>query len=162
MPIVFTKPAGRSFSTNFQERIADVYSFFPELHQKQVVCGMIRKRRSVQGTATNWTDPPVFRLRPGVSRFTIAHELTHLVQGRESGIPHGEVACDIWTIDRMPAEYLDIRPYYLFCRIATDWYANRLVVKQLCRRAIELRKSMRTYISWLRYRIKELESRSGI
>jgi hypothetical protein len=31
------------------------------------------------------------------------------VQGNGSGIPHGEVACDIWIISRLPVELLDQR-----------------------------------------------------
>jgi hypothetical protein len=88
----------------------------------------------VEGTATGWTSPPVFRLRPNASRYTIAHELTHLVQGNGSGIPHGEVACDIWIISRLPVELLDQRPaYYLLARQHSrlDWKKNRAAVREL-------------------------------
>ena len=156
MPIFYSKPADLSFSKHFKEKINDVYSFFPELHQQDVKCGMIRKRGSIQGIATNWTQPRVIRLRHRASLYTIAHELTHLVQGGNYGIPQGEIACDIWVVDRMPLEYLDQPPYYLLHRIDTDWKANRTAIKRLCTEAIAVRRSMRTYISWLRCRIKEL------
>ena len=156
MPIAFTKPAEQVFSNSFKAKIADVYSFFPELHKQSVICGLIKKRGSVQGIAKSWTLPPLFRVQPTASLYTISHELTHLVQGNSSGIPHGEVACDIWTVDRMPLQYLDQTPYYLLGRIDIDWEENRKAVKRLCRQAIELRISMRTYISWLKCRIKEL------
>lgn len=156
MPIVYTKPAAEIFGRGFKAKVSDVYSFFPELTEKTVICGAIRNRGCIQGTAIGWTDPPVFRLQSDASLFTIAHELTHLVQGKKSGIPHGEIPCDIWTIDRMPAEYLDVRPYYLLGPIKMDWHANRIEVKRLCRNSIELRESMRTYIKWLVRRIKEL------
>jgi hypothetical protein len=70
----------------------------------------------VEGTATGGTSPPVFHLCPNASRYTIAQELTHLVQGNGPGIPHGEVACDIWIISRLPIELLDQRRYYLLAR----------------------------------------------
>ena len=156
MPIFYSKPADLAFSTQFKEKITDVYSFFPELQQQDVKCGIIRKRGSIQGVATSWTQPRVIRLRHRASLYTIAHELTHLVQGGSSGIPQGEVACDIWVLDRMPIEYIDQPPYYLLHRIDTDWKANRVAIKQMCTQAIAARRSMRTYISWLRCRIKEL------
>jgi hypothetical protein len=57
----------------------------------------------------------------------------------------------------MPLEFLDQKPYYLLNRIRVDWNAkNKLAVKKLCRLAIELRATVRTYISWLRNQIKEL------
>jgi hypothetical protein len=83
--------------------------------------------------------------------------LIHLVQGNGSGIPHGEIACDIWAIDRLPEELLDQRPYYLLKNIKCDWKRNRRAVKQLCAQAIEVRKSRRTYIVWLRGQIKKLD-----
>lgn len=156
MPINLTRRADTLFVPLFKEKIVEVYSFFPELAQTAITCGAIARRGCVQGTAMGWTKPPVFRLQPDSSCFTIAHELTHLVQGKTNGIPHGEVACDIWTVDRMPLKYLDQRPNYLLHRIAIDWKNERNEVKRLCRQAIELRRSMRTYIIWLRSRIRQL------
>lgn len=156
MPIIFTSHAEKSFSPTFKSRVLAVFSYFPELQGTIVSCGAIRTDGTVQGTATAWSTPPVFRVRPGTSSYTIAHELTHLVQGNGSGIPHGEVACDIWTIDRMPLEYLDERPHYLLHRIWIDWGTSKKDVKRLCRDAILLRNSRRKYIVWLRHRIKEL------
>ena len=156
MPIEFSRQARQKFSPEFKEKVLNVYSFFPELQEKRIACGLIVKRGLVEGTATGWTSPPVFRLRANVSCYTIAHELTHLVQGNGSGIPHGEVPCDIWTMSRMPIDLLDQRPYYLMKYCKTDWKRNRAAVKELCRQAIELRKEKRTYMVWLRDRIKEL------
>jgi hypothetical protein len=156
MPIKFTRPAELAFGERFRQRIFNVYSYFPELREKEIICGAISRRGAVQGVATCWTDPPLFRLLPGASMFTIAHELTHIVQGGESEIPHGEIACDIWTIDRMPLQYLDQIPYYLLSGIRIDWDENREAVKELCKQAIAFRTLRRTYITWLRCRIKEL------
>jgi hypothetical protein len=160
MPIEFSRQAQQAFSLEFKERILHIYTLFPELREKRISCGLLVKRGWVEGTATGWTFPPVLRLQPNVSSYTIAHELTHLVQGNGSGIPHGEVACDIWAVDRLPAKLLDQRPYYLLKNIKCDWKKNRLAVKELCSQAIEVRKSRRTYIVWLRDQIKKLDSLS--
>lgn len=149
------------FRQDFKARILQIYLNFPELQDRGINCGVIRKRGSLQGVAIGWTSPPSFRLRPNSSRYTIAHELTHLVQESGSGIPRGEVACDIWTIDRMSTENLDERPYYLLAGCKLDWHKSKTAVKGLCRKAIEQRMSSRTYIVWLRTQIKELESTSA-
>jgi hypothetical protein len=158
MPIEFTRQAQQAFSAQFKSRIIQTYTLFPELQGKTISCGLLRGRFWVEGTATAWTIPPVFRLRPNVSTYTIAHELTHLVQGNGSGIPHGEVSCDIWTVDRLPSELLDERPYYLLKNSRCDWKRHKLAIKELCRQAIEIRTTRRTYIVWLRGQIRKLDS----
>ncbi len=157
MPIEFSRPAQAAFSAGFKARIMHVYALFPELQDKTIVCGLLRRRGWVDGTATSWTFPPVFRLLPNVSSYTIAHELTHCIQGNGSGIPHGEITCDIWTIDRLPAEFLDQRPYYLLKNSRCDWKKNKLAIKELCSQAIEIRKTRRRYIVWLRSMIRTLD-----
>jgi hypothetical protein len=158
MPIEFSRQAQQAFRPEFKVRIMQVYDLFPELQGRRISCGMLKKRGWVEGTATGWTDPSVFRLQPNVSSYTIAHELTHLVQGNGSGIPHGEVACDIWALDRLPAELLDQRPYYLLKNSRCDWKKNKYAIKELCSRAIEVRRTRRNYIVWLRGQIKKLDS----
>ncbi len=162
MPIEFSRRAEQVFSPAFRARVLQIYSHFPELQDKRIVCGSMRRRGWIEGTATGWTSPPVFRLQANVSNYTIAHELTHLVQGNGSGVPHGEVACDIWTVDRMPAELLDQRPYYLLKNCRVDWKQDKAAVKELCRQAIEIRKTQRTYIVWLQGQIKKLGKSSRI
>jgi hypothetical protein len=147
LPIEFSRQAQQAFSYEFKARIMEVYELFPELQDKRISCGMLKMHGWVEGTATGWTSPPVFRLRPNISSYTIAHELTHLVQGNGSGIPHGETACDIWTLDRLPAKLLDQRPYYLLKNLRCDWKKNKEAVKELCSQAIQVRKTRRTYIT---------------
>jgi hypothetical protein len=90
MPIEFTRHAQQAFSQEFKARVIQVYELFPELQNKRISCGLVKGHGWVEGTATGWTSPPVFRLQPNVSSYTIAHELTHLVQGNGSEIPHGD------------------------------------------------------------------------
>ncbi len=158
MPIEFSRQARQAFSPEFKARIMQAYALFPELQDKTIACGLIKGRGWVEGTATGRTSPPAFRLQPNLSSYTIAHELTHLVQGNGSGIPHGEISCDIWTVDRLPPKLLGQRPYYLLKNSRCDWKKNRTAIKDLCRQAIEVRKTRRTYIVWLRGQIKKLNS----
>lgn len=90
-----------------------------------------------------------------MGRTTIAHELTHLLQGE--GVPHGEKACDIWATARLPEEMLDEQPHYLLGHWSRDrWLRNRALAKQLCTQAIEVRRTERTYIRWLSHRFRQL------
>ena len=154
LPVAYSKIAQRKFSDRQRARIEEVYTHYPELHDKVIFCGAISGRGSIQGIATSWPTPPVFRLRPQASYYTIAHELTHLVQGPLSGIPHGEVACDMWTVDRMPAVYLDQPPYYLLGNMIVDWPSKKNQIKDLCRQAIDLRSTMHAYIVWLKNSVR--------
>jgi hypothetical protein len=122
-----------------------VYSLFPELRGQQVTCGFIG-RGHVAGTARSWRLQ--IALQPNVGNTTVAHELTHLLQ--RNGVPHGEKACDIWAVARLPVEILDEQPYYLLRHWHRErWLRQRASVRELCVQAIEVRKTNRTYIRWL-------------
>jgi hypothetical protein len=143
--IRLTSVAEARFSPQFKERVLRVYSLFPELHDQQITCGFIG-RGHVAGTARSWRRQ--IALQPNVSNTTIAHELTHLLQG--NSVPHGEKACDIWAVARLPAEILDEQPCYLLRHWHRErWLRHRASVRELCAQAIEVRKTNRTYIRWL-------------
>ena len=96
------------------------------------------------------------RRRAGVTYFTIGHELTHLLQWPGPGIiPYGEVQCDIWTLARSEL-LLDDAPTYLCPHLWTreNWPLCAQPVRELCLRAIELRKSNRRYRMWLEHEIE--------
>ena len=129
-----------------------VHSLFPELRDKTITCGFIR-RGHILGTARSWQSQ--ISLQPMVGNMTIAHELTHLLQG--NGVPHGEKACDIWAVARLPEEMLDEQPYYILRHWQKDrWLRNRPAVKGLCAQAIKVRESRRTYIKWLSGELRQL------
>jgi hypothetical protein len=68
MPIESSRRAQQSFSPEFRARILEVYSLFSELQDRRMICGAIMAGRGwVEGTATGWMSPPVFRLRPNTS-----------------------------------------------------------------------------------------------
>lgn len=151
MTIRFTSVADSRFSARFKERVLQVYSLFPELHDQVITCGFIHRGAHLSGTARSWKQQ--IALQQSVSNTTIAHELTHLLQG--NGVPHGEKACDIWAVARLPEALLDEQPYYLLRHWQRErWLRNRTAVKQLCAQAIEVRRTNRTYIKWLSAQLK--------
>lgn len=151
----FTRVAEAEFSGEFKQKVLHVYSLFPELQGHEISCGFIKKGSYLLGTAKNWARPRQIALQAGVGRMTIAHELTHLLQG--DGVPHGEKACDIWALARLPKEMLDERPYYLLRHWYLErWLRNRAQAKALCEQAIEVRKVQRNYIKWLSAQLRQL------
>jgi hypothetical protein len=152
--IRFTSVAEAKFSPQFQERVLKVYSLFPELRDQAITCGFIRRGHHILGTARSWQNQ--ISLQPMVGNTTIAHELTHLLQGG-NGVPHGEKACDIWAVARLTEEMLDEQPYYILRHWQKDrWLRNRPAVKGLCAQAIKVRESRRTYIKWLSGQLRQL------
>lgn len=94
-----------------RRRLERVRRFFPELEGTCIRVGMVRKR-GVMGWGSLDPEEPGIWVRPRrLDYFTIAHELTHLLQARGE-IPHGERACDLFALARSP-EVVDAVPYYL-------------------------------------------------
>lgn len=153
--LVFTKVADSRFSPAFKERILQIYSLFPELQDRRVKCGFIRKGSWLIGSARRWAFPQQIALQPGASATTIAHELTHLLQG--NCVPHGEKACDIWAVSRLPTAMADEQPCYILPRWEKGkWLRHRESVRQLCVEAIEVRRTNREYIKWLSLKLRQL------
>lgn len=151
----FTRVAEARFSGDFKQKILKVYSLFSELQNQEITCGFIRRGSYLLGTARGWASPKQIALQPNVGRMTIAHELTHLLQG--SGVPHGEKACDIWALARLPNDMLDERPSYLLRHWYLErWLRNRAQAKALCEQAIEVRRVQRNYIKWLSGQLRQL------
>ena len=94
-----------------RERIEFVRGFFPELDGVTVRVGLARKP-GVLGWGSLDPDAPGVWVRPRrLEHFTIAHELTHLLQARGL-VPRGERACDLWALSRS-ALLVDAAPSYL-------------------------------------------------
>jgi len=93
------------------ERIEFVRGFFPELTGTTIRVGLALKR-GVLGWGSLDPDRPGIWLRPRrIELFTIAHEMTHLLQARKM-VPRGERACDLWALARSPL-LIDSPPTYL-------------------------------------------------
>jgi hypothetical protein len=77
-------------------RVDYVRRFFPELEGETITVGLTRAASgmAVPGSSRIWLNPS------RLSHHTIAHELIHLLQRRELGIPSGEKACDVFSLAR--------------------------------------------------------------
>ncbi|HKA24336.1 MAG TPA: hypothetical protein VKF80_05105 [Candidatus Eisenbacteria bacterium] len=93
------------------ERLDFVRRFFPELDGTTIRVGLAKKP-GVLGWGSLDPDHPGIWVRPRrCDRFTIAHELTHLLQAREL-VPGGERSCDLFALARSPL-LIDSAPQYL-------------------------------------------------
>ena len=93
------------------ERLEFVRRFFPELDGSTIRIGLALKR-GVLGWGSLDPERPGIWVRPRrLDHFTVAHELTHLLQAR-SLVPRGERACDLWALARSPL-IVDHAPGYL-------------------------------------------------
>jgi hypothetical protein len=98
-------------AARIRERIDFVRAFFPELDGITVRVGLAQKR-GVLGWGSLDPEQPGIWVRPRrLDHFTIAHELTHLLQARGL-VPRGERACDLWALARSPL-IADHPPCYL-------------------------------------------------
>ncbi|MCI0450908.1 MAG: hypothetical protein L0Z51_00800 [Candidatus Latescibacteria bacterium] len=77
-------------------RVNYVRRFFPELEGETITVGLTRAASgmAVPGGSRIWLNPS------RLSYHTIAHELIHLLQLRNLGIPSGEKACDVFSLAR--------------------------------------------------------------
>jgi len=163
--LTFTKKANEKFSTEFKERITEIFKYFPELHNEFVQVGWIRPHGWARGSC-RWSNgyillPSKISLQPNEKNFTIAHEFTHLLQASkkvELRIPGGERACDVWTLTRLPLELIDDYPTYVGTSLMRRrWSSLKMRVRELAFDAIEVRKVKRHYIIWFENEIRKLE-----
>ena len=93
------------------ERVEFVRRFVPEMDGFTVKLGLAQKP-GVLGWGSLDPDRPGIWVRPRLlHHFTVAHELTHLLQARKL-VPMGERACDLWALARSPL-LIDKPPGYL-------------------------------------------------
>ena len=150
-----------NFSDEFKDRVCHVMQYYPMLRLREITIGRSRQANHL-GSAYGWTKPQRIYLKPNVPNIVIAHEFTHLIQGPKQGfgIPHGEKACDIWTIDRIPEGEIDGLPHYIIPSRLQNWFGNdwvyhRKFVKLVCGIAIAKRNvSLRHYIKFVEDSLK--------
>lgn len=106
-----TRPfAGAPHRRRLLERLEAARSFFPELDGATIRVGLVHSER-VLGRGSLDPETPAIWLRPRAGLFTMAHELTHLLQARRL-LPGGEPACDLFALARSPL-LVDSLPTYL-------------------------------------------------
>ena len=134
---------GSPHRERIRERVEFVRRFFPELDSVTVRVGLAQKR-GVLGWGSMDPERPGIWVRPRrLEYFTIAHEMTHLLQARGL-LPRGERACDLWALARTPL-VVDAAPGYLKVprllrqrRLSPDESA---LMCRAARRAIEAREA---------------------
>jgi len=143
-PWTFSRLALRSrHLSRIRERLEFVRGFFPELSGVTVRVGLVRKP-GILGWGSLDPDQPGVWVRPRrLDHFTIAHELTHLLQARGL-VPRGERACDLWALARSPL-VVDHPPGYLALpralkRLRQLEPAHSQLLHQAARRAIAARQ----------------------
>src|SRR5712691_9869429 len=142
MKIQLTRPMQKAMTSELMQRIERTLEEFPELQSYTLKVGLVMNSK-VHGTADS--GKMVIRLntqaRSGMTYFTIAHELTHLLQTPGLGtVPNGEIQCDIYALARSPL-FTDDMPTYLpglRCR-KRSWIHHAAAVRELCIEAIEVR-----------------------
>lgn len=124
-----------------RRRLELVRRHFPELAGVRIRVGLVRKR-GVLGWGSLDPARPWIWVRPlRLEYFTIAHELTHLLQARGE-VPRGERACDLHALARSP-EIVDAVPSYL--RVPDEMRRARFdarlgaLLYEAARRALEAR-----------------------
>ncbi len=92
-------------------RIERVRAHFPELDDISIRVGLAQKRGVLGWGSLDPDQPGIWIRQRRLELFTIAHEMTHLLQARGL-IPRGERACDLHALARSAA-IVDAAPSYL-------------------------------------------------
>jgi hypothetical protein len=135
--------------------VAYTRRYFPELEGETITVGITKAASgmAIPGGTRIWLNPS------RLSYHTIAHELMHLLQCRNLGIPAGEKACDVfalarhWTLNDEKPSYVRFPPNIMNekGRIPEDGAKLAFAV---AREAITRRANgLRTYISFFEYEL---------
>lgn len=142
------------------ERVHYVRRFFPELGGTTLRVGITRAASgmAVPGGDEIWLNP--FQ----ISNHTIAHEMVHLLQKRDLGIPQGERSCDVfslarhWTLNDVNPSYVRI-PASLLNPDGTVRGEGAMLVHRVAVDSVERReRGLRNYIAYFEARLRELVS----
>jgi hypothetical protein len=158
MKIRLTRPMQNAMTPELMWRIERTVQEFPELEAQTLTVGRVLTSK-VHGSADsrNMVIRLNTRQRSGMTFFTIAHELTHLLQKPGLGtVPNGEIQCDIFALARSSLFVDDMPTYLPGLRCGKrEWKRHATAVRDLCIKAIEIREARRTYIAWLSHAIRE-------
>lgn len=130
--------------------VAYVRRYFPELDGETITVGVTKAASgmAIPGGKRIWLNPS------RLSYHTISHELTHLLQCRNLGIPAGEKACDVfslsrhWTLNDEKPSYVSF-PRHIFDAKGRIPEQNAKIIFAAAREAITQRsRGLRNYISF--------------
>ena len=92
--------------------------------------------------------------RDGTLPFVLAHETMHAVQWMTRLIPHGEKACDVFTLARLPVEFFP-RKKAFYVKVPKRVLSDPSIISECAEKAIDLRsKGLRRYIMWFEDELK--------
>jgi hypothetical protein len=136
-------------------RVDYVRRYFPELEGETVTVGLTRAASgmAVPGGTRIWLNPN------RLTYHTIAHELMHLLQRRDLGIPSGEKACDVfslarhWTLNDDRPSYIRIPVNLLDDRGMLSDERARLAFAVAREALVQRARGMRTYISFFEHEL---------
>ena len=139
------------------EHVRYVRRFFPELDDTTLRVGLTRAASgmAVPGGNEIWLNPS------HVSRHTIAHEMVHLLQKRDLGIPQGERACDVfslarhWTLNDVNPGYVRIPASLVNPDGTLPIEGARLVHRAAAESVAERDGGLRNYIARFEERLRE-------
>lgn len=141
-------------------RVQYVRRYFPELDGETITVGLTRAASgmAIPGGTRIWLNPS------RLSYHTIAHELVHLLQCRDLGIPSGEKACDVfslarhWTLNDDRPSYIRVPKAMLNGNGRLDDEEARVVFAVAREAILQRSHGMRRYLSFFE---AELARRCG-
>ncbi|MGI0080117.1 MAG: hypothetical protein ACRECH_10885 [Nitrososphaerales archaeon] len=124
---------------------------FPELNG--VTLTIINSRSSYHVASYEWHSGRIEmnfgffeRDREGTLPFVLAHETMHAVQWMTRSIPHGEKACDVFTLARLPVELFP-RKKAFYVKVPKRVLSDPSRISESAKKAIYLRSNgLRRYI----------------
>lgn len=125
----FVSSATSDLLCAFEDRLRQVLPFFPEI-TGEIRIGITNSYKglaafeSYGGIVSKKVSFPPLSKKGLPSRYVIGHELMHLSHAQSRDFPGTERATDIFTLARLPSEFLDSPPVYL--RIPDDIRRNWL------------------------------------
>jgi hypothetical protein len=136
-------------------RVGYVRRYFPELEGETITVGLTRAASgmAVPGGTRIWLNPS------RLSYHTIAHELMHLLQRRDLGIPSGEKACDVfslarhWTLNDDRPSYIRIPPEMLDERGMLSDARARMVFAVAREAVVHRARGMRANLSFFEHEL---------
>ena len=157
-PYIVTRPLRAHRSCNrLMSRLSYVRRYFPELEGETIKVGLTRSASgmAVPGSNEVWLNPA------HVSYHTIAHELVHLLQGRDAGIPQGERGCDVfslarhWTLNDVCPSYVKVPRTLMDTRGVLTMEGAHLVYDVAMDAVRRRHKGMRNYITFFESKLDE-------
>lgn len=141
-------------------RVDYVRRYFPELSGETITVGLTRAASgmAIPGGTRIWLNPS------RLSYHTIAHELVHLLQMRDLGIPSGERACDVfslarhWTLNDDHPSYVRVPVALLDRKGRLSDPEARLVYEVACEALSRRSNGLRRYLAFFE---AELEHRAS-